>query len=44
MSSPSAFFRDVEELAKFCAVLVREGIMFRVEPASGGFNVEMTGF
>lgn len=44
MSSPSAFFRDVEELANFCAALVREGIMFHVSPASGGFTVEMTGY
>ena len=43
MSSPSAFFRDVEELAKFCAELVRQAIAFHVHPEGSGYRVNLTG-
>lgn len=44
MSNPFADFHDVEELAKFCAELVRQGIMFHVMPQGSGYRVNLTGF
>jgi|TARA_R110000787_G_scaffold67818_2_gene151864 hypothetical protein len=45
----SAFFNDIEDLAKYTAVLVREGIIFTVEaitkdyPPTNYYEVTMEG-
>jgi hypothetical protein len=39
-----AFFRDIVELAQFCAELTRQGIAYRAAPCSGGWEVELTGY
>lgn len=39
-----AFFRDIVELAQFCAELTRQGIAFNSYPSTGGFTVELTGY
>lgn len=44
MSSPFADFHEIEEMAKFCAELVRQGIMFHVHPQGAGYRVNLTGF
>jgi hypothetical protein len=44
MSHPTAFFPEIEDLAKFCAELVRQGIMFTSRPIKGGFEVSLTGY
>ena len=40
----AAFFRDITELAQFCAELTRQGIAFNAYPAPGGWKVELTGY
>ena len=47
MSSVARFADDAEGLenaAKFCAELVRQGIMFHVMPQGSGYRVNLTGF
>lgn len=39
-----ATFSDLVELAQFCAELVRQGIAFTVQPSSGRYIVELTGY
>lgn len=38
------FFTDIEEMARFCAELVRQGIVFSAAPARGGYEVKLTGY
>ena len=40
----TADFHDIEELAKFCAELVRQGIAFHAYAHGGGWQVKMTGY
>ena len=40
----TATFRNVSELAEFCAVLVTKGIAFKVLYSGDDYVVEMTGY
>jgi hypothetical protein len=40
------YFNNVDDMARFCATLLREGIAFEVQEtnAAGRYVVELTGF
>lgn len=40
----TADFRDVSEMAQFCAELVRQGIAFHVGAHGSGYRVTLTGY
>jgi hypothetical protein len=44
MDNKTATFYELEDLAKFCAELVRQGIAFHVYPSGTGYRVAMTGY
>ncbi len=41
-----AYFNNIEDMARFCAQLLKEGIAFQVSEtqAAGRYLVELTGF